>query len=267
MKQKDVFFPVKKVPCKDIMGDSYNFANRFTHAIVAETPNGPHIVNFCSENYSLVSNEEVVKPFQKELKKWYDIDLKIRGNGLSRFFFEFILKDKGLSVDSKDKIFPKITLVNSYDGSIKYQFQMGMYRLVCSNGLTIPAGEVKGIKKMHTPSVEKSTNYESIMEMSAEFLASSKDVLGFYKELQSKKVSSVEERVQEIGDNTKFPSRQLENVLVSISEERVELGIKDYNDWLVYNGFNRQLNHSEEISLPIHKKEKIDQQILEYIAS
>ena len=35
---------------------------------------------------------------------------------------------------------PQITLVNSHDGTNALKFYMGLYRLVCSNGLVIPSG-------------------------------------------------------------------------------------------------------------------------------
>jgi hypothetical protein len=44
-----------------------------------------------------------------------------------------------IKVESKegDDIFPQILIINSHDGSSSFQFRVGIFRLVCSNGLVI----------------------------------------------------------------------------------------------------------------------------------
>ena len=39
--------------------------------------------------------------------------------------------------------FPEISLLNSHDGTSSYQMDAGIYRLVCSNGLIVDAGDVQ----------------------------------------------------------------------------------------------------------------------------
>ena len=45
--------------------------------------------------------------------------------------------------------FPEISLLNSHDGTSSYQMDAGIYRLVCSNGLIVDAGDVQSIKVPH----------------------------------------------------------------------------------------------------------------------
>jgi hypothetical protein len=45
---------------------------------------------------------------------------------------------------------PQIVLVNSSDGSRPFDFQMGMFRLVCSNGLIVKDKDLGGFKERHT---------------------------------------------------------------------------------------------------------------------
>ena len=45
---------------------------------------------------------------------------------------------------------PTIVLVNSSDGSRPIDFQMGMFRLVCSNGLIVKDKDLGGFKERHT---------------------------------------------------------------------------------------------------------------------
>jgi hypothetical protein len=45
---------------------------------------------------------------------------------------------------------PTIVMVNSSDGSRPFDFQMGMFRLVCSNGLIVKSKDLGGFKERHT---------------------------------------------------------------------------------------------------------------------
>ena len=45
---------------------------------------------------------------------------------------------------------PQIIVVNSSDGSRPFDFQMGMFRLVCSNGLIVKDKDLGGFKERHT---------------------------------------------------------------------------------------------------------------------
>jgi len=47
-------------------------------------------------------------------------------------------------------VLPEIVLVNSHDGSTSYNIMAGLFRLVCSNGLVIPQGELAECRIRHT---------------------------------------------------------------------------------------------------------------------
>jgi hypothetical protein len=88
--------------------------------------------------------------------------------------------------------------------------------------------------------------------------------VGPYKQLADQKIPNLEERVEEVMLNSKFPKRQQEAVLERVNQEISEYKIAQ-TDWAVYNGFNGELNHNEEIGMPEHKKNQLDQQILDYL--
>ena len=48
-----------------------------------------------------------------------------------------------------DIVFPQILLTNSHDGKNSFQFQAGLYRLVCSNGLVIADTQFEAVKIRH----------------------------------------------------------------------------------------------------------------------
>jgi len=265
MKIEDLYFPVEKISSSDLM-PGLEFPSGISHAIQITTPEGvKRIVNFCSMIYHLVPNQEVMDPFLAEIKKFYKVETFIRTYGWSRFYVDFVLKHKHFNMGTDDLVFPRVRLVNSYDGAVKYSFILGFFRLVCSNGLMIPEGYVEKIKSMHTPKIGKETSFEKVMQMTSEFLAEADDHMETYRELADQLVKNVPDRVAEVIEETSFPQKVEEDVLYRIGEDMKRVKITVANDWLVYNGFNYQLNHSEDLKTKEHKKEKIDQEVLEYL--
>lgn len=51
-------------------------------------------------------------------------------------------------------IFPEVILTNSHDGSSGFRLDAGLYRLVCSNGLTVAQGEQAAVSIPHRGSPE-----------------------------------------------------------------------------------------------------------------
>lgn len=45
---------------------------------------------------------------------------------------------------------PEVVLINSHDGTKPIQFEMGLFRLVCSNGLVIKSQDFGGFRERHT---------------------------------------------------------------------------------------------------------------------
>lgn len=59
---------------------------------------------------------------------------------------ELTIKGSDGSIEGK----PTVVLVNSHDGVTPIKFEMGMFRLVCSNGLMIKSTDFGGFKERHT---------------------------------------------------------------------------------------------------------------------
>lgn len=268
MKTDEIYFPVSKQPLKDLI-PGYATQTKYSHAIVGELETGPKILNFCSSKYELVPNEKIVRPFLDIITDKWETDIQISHSHNSRFYVDVILKKEGLSVGSNkkldDTIFPKLRLCNSYDGSMKFQFNLGFYRLVCTNGMVAPVGDTTQIKMLHTPSIETLTNEAFLTELVGTFSENAELVTESYQSLAHSKISDIQQRVQEVLNNTKFPKRQEEAVIDRANIER-ESGIQS-TDWLIYNAFNYQLNHNDVFEdMAIDKKTKIDHQVLNYLS-
>ena len=47
-------------------------------------------------------------------------------------------------------IFPELVLTNAHDGTSAYKFDMGLFRLACSNGLVVKSEDIGGISVRHS---------------------------------------------------------------------------------------------------------------------
>jgi len=261
----DIYFPVEKVPVEDICGPDFEHPSGISHAVVVTKPDGiKRVVQYCSELYYLVPNDSIIPEFEKEMSRFFKIEKKIGMSRYARFFIDFILMEKAMAMAPKDLVFPRIRLINSYDGSMRYHFQAGFWREICSNGMMGLVWE-KGIKMMHTPKLGKETSFGAVMEMASEFLAESSEVLEVYKELQDTITGDWMDRIEEVTEETSFPVTLKEDVIERMGTELDLLGEGEPNDWLIYNAFNYQLNHNEGLKAKESKKDTMDQEVLQYL--
>ena len=262
-----LLYPVEKVSLANLLTD-YSFNPQQAFAIVVDTPKGKKIVNTCSKQYHLVPNREIIEPLVESLEG-YNIDFNVTNSKDSRFSLDVLLHDIQVTVGKKDPIIAKLRMYNSYDGRLKFQFHMGFFRLICSNGMVVPLEgfEDKNIllKMRHMPSLGNYVEKNAIIDMVENFKQYAKDFTQPLIELNKSKVGNIEERVKAVIENTKFPSRKVEDVMERIEIEMGELKTDIATDWLIYNGFNYQLNHNSEIKTEAAKKEKIDQQVISYL--
>jgi hypothetical protein len=105
-----------------------------------------------SERYVFVNTESIMDDMQA--LGWYPVSAKQRKPraGVSTRFTPHmvIFQNPDLQITSEDeKLAPSIILLNSHDGTQAFGFRMGIYRLVCSNGLVIPEEEYTSFRIPH----------------------------------------------------------------------------------------------------------------------
>ena len=89
-----------------------------------------------SEKYSFVSTEELLDSFAK--LNWLPYASKQNGGGqYARHMVRLNNEDLGYMKLKSDNVKPQIILDNSHNGGSCAQIHMGLFRLVCSNGLVI----------------------------------------------------------------------------------------------------------------------------------
>jgi hypothetical protein len=59
---------------------------------------------------------------------------------------DLYIKDSNGNIEAR----PQVVLINSHDGTRPIQFEMGLFRLVCSNGLVIKSQDLGSFRERHT---------------------------------------------------------------------------------------------------------------------
>ena len=104
-----------------------------------------------SKHYVHIPTEQVIDDMSS--LGWGVVDAKqvnTRKNpGFQKHMVVFGNNDLVVEGQDGDTVMPRILMTNSHDGKNAFQFQAGLYRLVCSNGLVIADAEFANMKIRH----------------------------------------------------------------------------------------------------------------------
>jgi len=114
----------------------------------AEAPTNPDV----SGKYLFVNTETIVDDLDK--LGWKPVQAaqrKSRGNGtiFSKHMVAFQNPDIKIKGEGGDDSFPRIIMTNSHDGMQAFKFSVGIFRLVCSNGLVVADEQFSEFKIKH----------------------------------------------------------------------------------------------------------------------
>ena len=114
----------------------------------AQAPTNPDV----SGRYLFVNTETIVDDLEK--LGWLPVQAaqrKSRGKStiFSKHMVAFQNPDIKIKGSNGDDSFPRIILTNSHDGMQAFQFSVGIFRLVCSNGLVVADEQFSDFKIKH----------------------------------------------------------------------------------------------------------------------
>lgn len=114
----------------------------------AQAPTNPDV----SGRYLFVNTETIVDDLEK--LGWFPVQAaqrKSRGKStiFSKHMVAFQNPDIKIKGSNGDDSFPRIILTNSHDGMQAFQFSVGIFRLVCSNGLVVADEQFSDFKIKH----------------------------------------------------------------------------------------------------------------------
>jgi hypothetical protein len=104
-----------------------------------------------SDRYTYVPTVTILERLQTEGFQVFEVG-QSRTRDLSRreFTKHMVKMRRGDGPREVGQEMPEIVLINSHDGTSAYQMLAGMFRLVCLNGLVVPAGIVEDVRVPHT---------------------------------------------------------------------------------------------------------------------
>lgn len=120
-----------------------------TPLVFAETPTNPDV----SDKYLFVNTETIIDDLAK--LNWFPVTSAQRKGQdkkntiYSKHMVSFQNPDIKITSKDGDDAFPRIILTNSHDGMQAFKFSVGIFRLVCSNGLVVADEKFSDFKIKH----------------------------------------------------------------------------------------------------------------------
>jgi len=117
--------------------------------IFAEAPTNPDV----SDKYLFVNTETIIDDLEK--LGWLPVQAaqrkarKKEGTIFSKHMVAFQNPDIMITSQDGDNAYPRILLTNSHDGMQAFKFSVGIFRLVCSNGLVVADEKFSDFKIKH----------------------------------------------------------------------------------------------------------------------
>ena len=117
--------------------------------VFAEAPTNPDV----SKKYLFVNTETIIDDLDK--LGWKPVEaaqrksIKEEGTIFSKHMVAFQNPDIKITSEDGDDAYPRILLTNSHDGMQAFKFSVGIFRLVCSNGLVIADEKFSDFKIKH----------------------------------------------------------------------------------------------------------------------
>ena len=117
--------------------------------IFADAPTNPDVSN----KYLFVNTETIIDDLEK--LGWLPVQAaqrkarKKEGTIFSKHMVAFQNPDIKITSKDGDDAYPRILLTNSHDGMQAFKFSVGIFRLVCSNGLVVADEQFSDFKIKH----------------------------------------------------------------------------------------------------------------------
>lgn len=243
----DLFNPVGIHNTVDVMKPAKNGLNsvlsKNSKVVAVELPEGNLIVNVCSPTYGLTPIDKIVIPFEEKLSEKFDFYVRYGVQNHSKFFIDYIFTKDESQLNGNDRFCPKLRLVHSYTGDMKFNLSFGVFRLICSNGLTIWDQKFASLTRKHTLSLNAEFMLEHLFTGINNMMEQMPEYVKVFETMQDRKITNFDERFEGVVKNTKYPSRLKDKVQSRITYEVGKLGT-DMNEWVMFNAMNYQLEHN-----------------------
>jgi hypothetical protein len=129
--------------------------------------------------------------------------------------------------ENGDDSFPQILLTNSHDGKAAFNFRVGIFRLVCSNGLVISDADFNNVSIRHT-----NYTFESLQTKINEIIAKLPGLVNKINVFKAKTLTEVEMN-DFAAKASQLRTKKTVNIMDVLSATRTEDQGNDL--WVVFN--------------------------------
>ena len=239
----------------------------------------PIKVNSCSDRYKLIPNSDIFPVIENILNKAnirFSVTYTI--TDYSMVYATYTIEDERFKfqVAKGDIVKVQITVWHSYNGLRKYRINISFMRLVCLNGLTVAAKDMKeyslDIVGKHTENIVQSfQKLNQALEnlQNADFV---KAIANKYLLLNTVKVSNLPEAIEKVLKVANINAIETKNFnTVTNIQNRITDEIRNNSldtvitNWNLYNGINAYIYDKDlRIATP-EIRLKSDQLVFEYL--
>lgn len=201
------------------------------------------VVGLVGSTYEVLTHEQALDPILEALETHGTTvrkQVRLSQNG-SKMYARLFMEDMEKTFGSNETLWPGFTVVNSLDGTRRYQAEMTMMRLVCTNGMRMPQA-ISSFSAHHTKNAKFEDAISRILEIldnpaSFEFISRWNQIAGPAKRATDVVVEAIEAVIETPG--CKFPKRYTDQV--ADYYQNAEPGI---TAWNFYNSFNSVIEHN-----------------------
>jgi len=268
----DLLFPVEKVLQTDFSCNSDYAYDIFGYINGIKTR-----LNSCSERYELIPNEDIFKTASHMLvDNNIDFTAKYYHLNYARFYADYEINNYEFKISANDIVKPMLRIQHSYNGLTKYMITFGYYRLVCTNGLTIPVKEKKefnlSISGKHTTNIKKSIG--TLFNTIQYFINNGNTYINRFKFMADQIVVNPKDRITEVLNvagisinNMKYGINAVDYIINQMNEDFKKLPElqNKVNDWIIYNGINHYINNNDYNMKSPEVRTEIDSNVLSYM--
>lgn len=235
----DIFFPVCKTPLyysPPGLGDT-----KIPHRVGIMREDTEEILHVASPDYTILHHEEVVDKARETLTRLglaWEEDFTATLNG-ARLHAQFIIPSVQVDIGVGDVVNLRGIFGNSYNGTKSAVFDLGGYRLVCSNGMVVG----KSLFRTRRKHVGEMDTDAMMAEVEKAILTYSDVVAPYWRSLREMEIPMVtlEEAVSTAVEDKVLPAKFSGLALEAAQREAGK--DNPLNLWNVLNGFTEVTTH------------------------
>ena len=202
------------------------------------------VLGIVTERYEILQNNDFFNPveelFQQEgFGNYKRKTVCTHGGARVRAIYDFA--DHGVKVGGEDLML-RLKVQNSFDGSLRASFQVGMVRLICTNGMAVPVAAV-GMTRKHTKALDVAVVRDAFKRSVNAF----SEAAPMFERLQNSAISQSDGKEILLGfEKAKVMSERMRESIQSVWESPRYKEDSNRSLWNLYNAVTQHLTHDVE---------------------